>query len=144
LSSFVDHPTFSVSICTREAAGHGADKFSAEFSVTISPFHELIRGRGRRFHKSANTYAQGARSFRLPRKGKTMAHERPEPRFIAHPSASAAPETTGASASDADELLNENRRLREVVIYLSEIIIRDVLNRGKGRERRVELSGSAR
>jgi hypothetical protein len=28
-----------------------------------------------------------------------------------------------------DELLNENRRLREIVIYLSEIIIRDVVSR---------------
>jgi hypothetical protein len=28
-----------------------------------------------------------------------------------------------------DELLNENKRLREIVIYLSEIIIRDVVSR---------------
>jgi hypothetical protein len=28
-----------------------------------------------------------------------------------------------------DELLNENRRLREIVVYLSEIIIRDVVSR---------------
>ena len=28
-----------------------------------------------------------------------------------------------------DELLNENRRLREIVIYLSGIIIRDAVNR---------------
>jgi hypothetical protein len=31
--------------------------------------------------------------------------------------------------SCVDELLNENRRLREIVIYLSEIIIRDVVSR---------------
>jgi hypothetical protein len=30
--------------------GHGADKFSAEFSVRISPLNELIRGRHRRLH----------------------------------------------------------------------------------------------
>jgi hypothetical protein len=58
-----------------------------------------------------------------------MAHERPEPRVIAHESGSATAESTRANASDADELLSENRRLREVVIYLSEIVIRDVLSR---------------
>lgn len=31
--------------------------------------------------------------------------------------------------SCVDELLNENRRLREIVIYLSGIIIRDAVNR---------------
>jgi hypothetical protein len=58
-----------------------------------------------------------------------MAHERPEPRLIAHASVSAAVESARANALDTDELLSENRRLREVVIYLSEIIIRDVLTR---------------
>jgi hypothetical protein len=58
-----------------------------------------------------------------------MAHERPEPRLFAHDSGSAAPESAGAKASDTDELLSENRRLREVVIYLSEIVIRNALSR---------------
>jgi hypothetical protein len=58
-----------------------------------------------------------------------MAHEQPEPRLIAHDSVSAAVESARANTLDTDELLSENRRLREVVIYLSEIIIRDVLNR---------------
>jgi hypothetical protein len=31
--------------------------------------------------------------------------------------------------SCVDQLLDENKRLREIVIYLSEIIIRDVVNR---------------
>jgi hypothetical protein len=58
-----------------------------------------------------------------------MAHERPEPRLIAHDSGLAARESVTSNDSGVDELLNENRRLREVVIYLSEIIIRDVLAR---------------
>jgi hypothetical protein len=58
-----------------------------------------------------------------------MAHERPEPRLFAHESGAATVDSARANASDTDELLNENRRLREVVIYLSEIIIRDVLSR---------------
>ena len=58
-----------------------------------------------------------------------MASERPEPRLIAHNIAPAACEGAASNASGVDELLSENRRLREVVIYLSEIIIRDVLNR---------------
>jgi hypothetical protein len=58
-----------------------------------------------------------------------MAHERPEPRLIAHDSGLAAREAVASIDSGVDELLNENRRLREVVIYLSEIIIRDVLGR---------------
>ena len=58
-----------------------------------------------------------------------MAHERPEPRLIAHDGGSAAREGVTSNDSGVDELLNENRRLREVVIYLSEIIIRDVLSR---------------
>jgi hypothetical protein len=33
-----------------KSKGHGAVKFSAEFSVMISPFNELIRGRRRRLH----------------------------------------------------------------------------------------------
>lgn len=58
-----------------------------------------------------------------------MAHERPEPRLIAHDDSCAAREGVTSNDSGVDELLNENRRLREVVIYLSEIIIRDVLSR---------------
>ena len=58
-----------------------------------------------------------------------MASERPEPRPIVHSIASAADGGTALNVSGADELLNENKRLREVVIYLSEIIIRDVLSR---------------
>ena len=58
-----------------------------------------------------------------------MAHERPEPRLIAHDDGCAAPEGVTSNDSGMDELLNENKRLREVVIYLSEIIIRDVLSR---------------
>jgi hypothetical protein len=74
-------------------------------------------------------YAQGARSFRPPRKREAMAHERPEQRLIAHAGGSAARQGAGADASDVDELLSENRRLRQVVIYLSEIVIRNVLGR---------------
>ena len=103
--------------------GHGADKFSAEFSARISPFNELIRCIERQH------LAQGARSFRLPRKREAMAHECPEPRLIAHNSGVAAREGAAPIDSGTDALLNENRRLREVVIYLSEIIIRDVLSR---------------
>jgi len=58
-----------------------------------------------------------------------MAHERPEPRLIAHDSGFAAREGVASDDSGMDELLNENRRLREVVIHLSEIIIRNVLTR---------------
>jgi hypothetical protein len=58
-----------------------------------------------------------------------MAHERPEPRLFAHDSGSTGCDGVTANDSGVDELLNENRRLREVVIYLSEIIIRDVLTR---------------
>jgi len=58
-----------------------------------------------------------------------MASERPEPRLIVHSIASAAGEGAASNASGMDELLNENKRLREVVIYLSEIIVRDVLSR---------------
>ena len=58
-----------------------------------------------------------------------MAHERPEPRLIAHDCGSTARERVTSNDSGVDELLNENRRLREVVVYLSEIIIRDVLSR---------------
>jgi hypothetical protein len=54
-----------------------------------------------------------------------MAHER----LIAHDDGCAAREGVTSNDSGVDELLNENRRLREVVIYLSEIIIRDVLSR---------------
>jgi hypothetical protein len=38
-------------------------------------------------------------------------------------------DTNDSHDSCVDELLNENKRLREIVIYLSEIIIRDVVSR---------------
>ena len=60
-----------------------------------------------------------------------MATERPNGWPIGRSIASA---LSGADANNldsslVDELLNENKRLREIVIYLSEIIIRDVVNR---------------
>jgi hypothetical protein len=58
-----------------------------------------------------------------------MASERLEPRLIAHGIASAVGEGAPSNASGMDELLDENRRLREIVIFLSEIIIRDVVGR---------------
>ena len=58
-----------------------------------------------------------------------MASERPEPRLIVHSVAAAAREGAGENAADLDELLNENRKLREVVIYLSEVVIRNALGR---------------
>jgi hypothetical protein len=58
-----------------------------------------------------------------------MASERLEPRLIAHGIASAAREGAPSNALGVDELLDENRRLREIVIFLSEIIIRDVVGR---------------
>ena len=58
-----------------------------------------------------------------------MAHERLERQLIAHNGGFAAREGAALNNSDVNELLNENRRLREVVIYLSEIIVRDVLTR---------------
>jgi hypothetical protein len=58
-----------------------------------------------------------------------MTHARPEPPLIAHDSHFAAREGAAPNDLGTDALLNENRRLREVVIYLSEIIIRDVLSR---------------
>jgi hypothetical protein len=58
-----------------------------------------------------------------------MAHERSEQQLIAHNGGFAAREGADSNNSDINQLLNENRRLREVVIYLSEIIVRDVLTR---------------
>ena len=58
-----------------------------------------------------------------------MAYERPERRLIAHNSGFAAREGAASNDSELGELLNENRRLREAVIYLSKIIVRDVLSR---------------
>ena len=60
-----------------------------------------------------------------------MATERPKGWPIGQSIASA---PSGADAKNldnslVDELLSENKRLREIVIYLSEIIIRDVVNR---------------
>lgn len=58
-----------------------------------------------------------------------MAHERLEQQLIAHNGGFATRDGAASNNSDINELLNENRRLREVVIYLSEIIVRDVLTR---------------
>ena len=58
-----------------------------------------------------------------------MAPERPKSRLIAQESGFVARDGAASGDSGVDELLNENKRLREVVIYLSEIIIRDVLSR---------------
>ena len=58
-----------------------------------------------------------------------MASERPEPCLIVRSTAAAAGEAAAAGAPGVDELLDENKRLREVVIYLSEIIIRNVVGR---------------
>jgi hypothetical protein len=60
-----------------------------------------------------------------------MATERPKEWPIGQSSAST---PSGADAknldnSPVDELLDENKRLREIVIYLSKIIIRDVVER---------------
>jgi hypothetical protein len=75
---------------------------------------------------------QGARWFWLPRTGGiAMATERPKEWPIGQ-SIACAPSGADAKSLDnslVDELLNENKRLREIVIYLSEIIIRDVVER---------------
>jgi hypothetical protein len=59
-----------------------------------------------------------------------MATERPK-EFPMGQSMASAPVGPGGSASHAwvDELLGENKRLREIVIYLSGIIVRDVVGR---------------
>jgi hypothetical protein len=60
-----------------------------------------------------------------------VATERPKEWPIG-PSIASAPSGADAKNLDnflVDELLNENKRLREIVIYLSEIIIRDAVNR---------------
>jgi hypothetical protein len=59
-----------------------------------------------------------------------MATERPEEWPIGQSMACALTGPDGrASHACVDELLNENKRLREIVIYLSEIIIRDAVSR---------------
>lgn len=59
-----------------------------------------------------------------------MATERPQERPIGQ-SIACAPAGPDGRASHAgfDELLNENKRLREIVIYLSGIIITDIVGR---------------
>jgi hypothetical protein len=59
-----------------------------------------------------------------------VATERPQERPIGQSIACASVGPDGrASHADFDELLNENKRLREIAIYLSGIIIRDVVGR---------------
>jgi len=58
-----------------------------------------------------------------------MAYERPETRSIGQSAVCAQREHTALNASEVDELLNENKRLREIVVFLSEIIIRDAVGR---------------
>jgi len=58
-----------------------------------------------------------------------MAHERPETRRIAQSAVFASPEAATPNAAALDELLNENKRLREIVIFLSEIIMRNAVAR---------------
>lgn len=58
-----------------------------------------------------------------------MAFERPEIRSIGESTVCAQRERTALNALEVDELLNENKRLRDIVIFLSEIIIRDAVGR---------------
>ena len=58
-----------------------------------------------------------------------MAFERPEIRSLGQSAVCAQRERSALNASEVDELLNENKRLREIVIFLSEIIIRDAVGR---------------
>ena len=58
-----------------------------------------------------------------------MAHERPEPRLVEESSVFAQRDGAAPSTSEVDELLSENKRLREIVIFLSEIIIRNAVSR---------------
>ncbi len=58
-----------------------------------------------------------------------MPHERPEACPVAGSSVFAQPGDTAAHTVELDELLNENKRLRDIVIFLSEIIIRNALAR---------------
>jgi hypothetical protein len=62
-------------------------------------------------------------------RGMAMAHERPEARSIRQSTVFAEHDRTALNASEVDELLNENKRLREIVIFLSEIIVRNVVGR---------------
>jgi hypothetical protein len=62
--------------------------------------------------------------------GIAVATERPKDCLMGHGMASAPAGLDGnASHACIDELLSENRRLREIIIYLSGIIIRDVVGR---------------
>jgi len=58
-----------------------------------------------------------------------MAYERPETRSIGPSVVSAQREHAAPNPPEVDELLNENKRLREIVVFLSEIIIRDAVGR---------------
>jgi hypothetical protein len=58
-----------------------------------------------------------------------MALERPEIRSIGQSTVCAQRERSAVNASEVDELLNENKRLRDIVIFLSEIILRGAVGR---------------
>ena len=58
-----------------------------------------------------------------------MASERPEERHIGQSAVVPERDDTTLRAPELDELLNENKRLREIVVFLSEIIIRDAVRR---------------
>lgn len=58
-----------------------------------------------------------------------MAHERPEACPVAGSPVFAQPGDAAANTVELDELLNENKRLRDIVIFLSEIIIRNAVAR---------------
>jgi hypothetical protein len=58
-----------------------------------------------------------------------MVHERPETCAIGQSAVRAQHDEAASKASEVDELLNENRRLREIVVFLSEMIIRDAVGR---------------
>ena len=87
--------------------------------------------RFRRLHCSASTL-QGARSFSPPQAAQGAVAIVQTSESPIGPGAASPPKGDTAENShgcDVDELLNENRRLRELVIYLSGIIIRDVVGR---------------
>jgi hypothetical protein len=60
-----------------------------------------------------------------------VAIEQPKARPIGHSAAAALSADEARDLQDlcVDQLLDENKRLREIVIYLSGIIIRDAVNR---------------
>src|ERR1043166_2748673 len=61
--------------------GHGADKFSAEFSARISPLDELIRGRCRRCIEAPTLSAGGSI---VPAASKREAHGTRASKIVAH------------------------------------------------------------